>query len=107
MPSLQEGVPEGPTMYCWRCDDVVRPVVPWRHWRKLWLLWCGVISVLAVFSPILGADAFCMIPTMMGIIVAGGPLYRYKSKPPSCGVCSALLDPSRRSGTGLTWPEVT
>jgi hypothetical protein len=89
------------TMYCWRCDDVVRPVMPWPHWGKIWIVWCCAIGVITILSPIMGADYFCMIPTMMGIIVAGGPIYRYKREPASCGVCSAQLDPSRRSGTGV------
>lgn len=89
------------TMYCWRCDDVVRPVLPWPHWSKVWIAWCCMIGVITILSPIMGADYFCMIPTMMGIIVAGGPIYRYKREPASCSVCSAQLDPSRKSGTGV------
>jgi hypothetical protein len=49
----------------------------------------------------MGSDYFCMIPTMMGIIVAGGPIYRYAHEKPTCSVCSAELDPSRRAGTGV------
>lgn len=86
---------------CWRCDDVVEARCPWPHWRKVWLAWCGAILVLAVLSPIMGADQCVMIPTMMGIIVAGGPIYRYSRERPICTVCSAELDPTRRQGTGV------
>ncbi len=89
------------TLYCWRCDDVSRAVLPWPHWNKIWWAWCAMIVVITVCSPIMGADYFCMIPTMMGIIVAGGPIYRYAHEKPSCSVCSAILDPSRKHGTGV------
>ncbi|MBN8610431.1 MAG: hypothetical protein J0L92_07605 [Deltaproteobacteria bacterium] len=90
-----------PTMYCWRCDDVIRPVMPWPHWSKVWWAWCGMIVVITIVSPVMGSDYFCMIPTMMGIIVAGGPIYRFAHEKPTCSVCSAELDPSRRAGTGV------
>lgn len=88
-------------MYCWRCDDTVRAVTPWAHWSKVWWIWCGAIVVIALLSPIMGADYVCMIPTMMAIIVAGGPIYRYRAERPSCSVCSAELDPGRKHGTGV------
>ncbi|GAB4197419.1 MAG: hypothetical protein OHK0013_05580 [Sandaracinaceae bacterium] len=88
-------------LYCWRCDDLVRAVRPWPHWRKVWIAWCAAIGVIAILSPIMGADYFCMIPTMMGIIVAGGPIYRYATEKPTCSVCSAEIDPTRAHGTGV------
>lgn len=93
--------PSTPTVYCWRCDDVVRPILPWPHWRKVWFTWCGAIGVLTVVSPVMSSDYCVMIPTMMGIIVAGGPIYRYSREKPICTVCSAELDPSRKHGTGV------
>lgn len=89
------------TLHCWRCDDLVNPIVPWPHWRKIWWVWCGVIGLLVPLSPVMGADYFCMIPTMMAIIVAGGPIYRYMNEKPTCSVCSAVLDPTRSDGTGV------
>lgn len=88
-------------LYCWRCDDLVRAVRPWPHWRKVWIAWCVMIGVLTILSPVMGADYFCMIPTMMGIIVAGGPIYRYATEKPTCSVCSAEIDPTRGHGTGV------
>jgi hypothetical protein len=89
------------SLYCWRCDDLVRPVRPWPHWHKIKMVWWAMIGLITILSPIMGADYFCMIPTMMGIIVAGGPIYRYAAEPATCSVCSAELDPSRAQGTGV------
>ncbi len=90
-----------PAMYCWRCDDVVRPVLPWPHWRKVWIGWICTIGLITVLFPVMASDFCVMIPTMMAIIVAGGPIYRYASQLPSCSVCSAVLDPARARGTGV------
>ena len=89
------------SMYCWRCDDVVRAICPWPHWNKVWIAWCCVIGGMVFVFPVMSSDYCVMIPTMMGIIVAGGPIYRYAHEHPSCTVCSAVLDPSRKHGTGV------
>jgi hypothetical protein len=67
----------------------------------VWFAWCATIGVITLLSPIMGADYFCLIPTMMGIIVAGGPIYRYATEKPTCSVCSAELDPTGARGTGI------
>ncbi len=94
----------GTTMHCWRCDDAVRAIRPWPHWRKVWFGWCGVIGVMTCVSPVMSSDYGVMIPTMMGIIVAGGPIYRYAHELPSCSVCSAILDPAPTSAARARAP---
>lgn len=89
------------SMYCWRCDDAVRAIRPWDHWNKIWIVWCCVIGGMTLIFPVMSSDYCVMIPTMMGIIVAGGPIYRYAHEQPSCSVCSAILDPARKHGTGV------
>lgn len=91
----------GSAMYCWRCDDVVRAIRPWPHWNKVWIGWCCTMGGMTFLTPVMSSDYCVMIPTMMGIIVAGGPIYRYARELPSCSVCSALLDPARKDGTGV------
>jgi hypothetical protein len=51
--------------------------------------------------PILSSDFCVMIPSMMAIIIAGSPIFRYASELPSCCTCSAVLDPKRHAGTGV------
>lgn len=88
-------------LYCWRCDDVVRAIHPWPHWKKVRGVWYASMAGLCVIFPMASSDYCVMIPTMMGIIVAGGPIHRYAAEKPTCSVCSAELDPTRTHGTGV------
>ena len=37
-----------PTMYCRRCDDVVRVIKPWSGWRPALYVWYGAMVVLVL-----------------------------------------------------------
>ena len=91
--------------YCWRCDDVVEIQEPWPHWQKVKIEWFCVIGVITFAFPIMASDYCMMIPTMMAIIIAGSPIFRYASELPSCCTCSAVLDPKRHAGTGVRAKE--
>lgn len=87
-------------LYCRRCDDAVPYVAPWEGWRYAWWAWVGMMGVLVLAFPIMASDYCVMIPTMMGIIVAGGPLYRLRHERPTCAICSLELD-RRGGGTAI------
>jgi hypothetical protein len=88
-------------MYCRRCDDAVEFIAPWRGWKTARLAWWGGVLALAILSPILGADYFCMIPSSFAFIFAGGTIQRLATEKPICRVCSLPLDPGRDAGTGV------
>ncbi len=87
--------------YCWRCDDVVETRAPWPHWQKVKIGWFATVGTMMLGFPILSSDFCVMIPSMMAIIIAGSPIFRYASELPSCCTCSAVLDPKRHAGTGV------
>lgn len=78
-------------MYCRRCDDVVRAIVPWVGWKRLKVAWWVGVLALLPLSPILGADYFCMIPSAFGFVFAGGTLFRLAAETPICSRCSLPL----------------
>lgn len=87
--------------YCWRCDDITEARVPWPHWRTVKIGWFATIAVMTLGFPMLSSDFCVMIPSMMAIIIAGSPIFRYAKELPSCCTCSAVLDPKRHAGTGV------
>ena len=78
-------------MHCPRCQRAVRPIRPWPHWGRVRIgYFCGL--GLALFgSPVILADGFILIPTLMIYISAIGPLNRLARQKPSCSKCSSLL----------------
>ena len=89
-----------PTMYCRRCDDVVRVIKPWSGWKPSLYVWYGAMVMLVFLSPFMASDYCVMIPTMMMIILAGSPLHRLAKEKPVCRVCSLELDEAR-GGTAM------
>jgi len=86
--------------YCWRCDEVMEVRAPWPHWQKVKIGWFTTIAVMMLVFPILSSDFCVAIPSMMAIIIAGSPIFRYASEKPSCCTCSAVIDPKRHAVTG-------
>ena len=63
--------------------------------------WCAVTATLALLLPFYFLDICISLPSAMLIALAGGPIFRFASEKPSCLVCSAFVDESRRERTGL------
>ena len=83
--------------YCWRCNDVMEVRGPWPHWQKVKIAWFATIGIMLLGFPMLSSDFCVAIPSMMAIIIAGSPIFRYASEKPSCCTCSAVLDPKRHA----------
>ncbi len=78
-------------MHCRRCQTDVDAIVPWRGWSVARYGWYGMLGVLVLVFPIMACDYCVMIPTMMGIILAGGPLHWLARQKPVCTRCSLEL----------------
>lgn len=88
-------------LYCRRCDDLVRPLRPWRGWGISWTVWkVGLIGVLAL-SPLLASDYCVMLPSMMIYLVAGGRLRELARTRPVCRRCSLELTEGVLAGSAL------
>jgi hypothetical protein len=79
------------TGYCTRCRQDVRTVRPWPHWRKLRYAYFGVLGGALFGAPVILADGFVMIPTLMIFIAAIGPLNALIAKRPTCAQCGAIV----------------
>ena len=83
------------TGYCARCRTEVRTIRPWPHWRKLRHAYFGLLAVALFGAPVILADGFVLIPSLMVYIAAIGPLNSLVAKRPTCADCGALVDKLR------------
>lgn len=81
--------------YCPRCRSDVRTVRPWPHWRKVRYCYFGGLGVALFGAPVILADGFVMIPSLMIFIAAIGPLNALVSKKPTCAECGAVAERMR------------
>jgi hypothetical protein len=79
------------TAHCPRCDDQVRFIRPWGGWKPLRLVWFGVMGIFLMLFPFMSADYVCMIPTLMMVMFASGPLFHLAGQRPTCRVCRLEL----------------
>lgn len=78
------------TGYCARCRRDVRTIRPWPHWRKLRHAYFGILLAALFGAPVILADGFVLIPTLMVYIAAIGPLNALVAKQPTCAECGAV-----------------
>jgi hypothetical protein len=83
------------TGHCSRCRADVRTVRPWPHWRKVRYVYFGLLGVALFGAPVILADGFILIPTLMVFIAAIGPLNSLISRRPTCAQCGAVAEPPR------------
>jgi len=83
------------TGYCPRCRQDVQTVRPWPHWRKVRYAYFGLLCVALFGAPVILADGFILIPTLMVFIAAIGPLNSLVAKKPTCAQCGALTEKLR------------
>ena len=81
---------------CPRCQTAVRPIRPWPHWRKVRMAYFGGLAAALCGSPVILADGFVLIPTLMLYMSAIGPLNSFVRKRPVCSRCSAVIDAPAR-----------
>lgn len=79
-------------MFCRRCDDLVPAILPWKGWKQAWWVWCGVMGTMVFLFPFIASDFCVMLPSLMAMIIAGGPTYRLSREKPVCSRCSLPLD---------------
>ena len=78
-------------LHCARCDAAVRPIRPWPHWKKVRTAYFGGLGLALCGFPVILADGFFMIPTLMLYMSAIGPLNSFARLRPTCSRCSAIL----------------
>jgi hypothetical protein len=83
------------TGYCARCRKDVRTIRPWPHWRKLRHAYFGILVFALFGAPVILADGFVFIPTLMVYIAAIGPLNALVAKRPTCAECGAVVEKLR------------
>jgi ribosomal protein S27AE len=89
---------------CPRCATRVHAVWPWRHWGRLRYIYFGVLGLCLVASPVILADGFIMIPTMMVWMAAIGPINRLAAKKPTCARCGGIVTAVEPGSTGPARP---
>jgi hypothetical protein len=77
--------------YCTRCHEDVRTVRPWPHWRKVRYGYFAGLCLALCGAPVILADGFVLIPTLMVFISAIGPLNALVHKQPTCAQCGAVV----------------
>jgi hypothetical protein len=76
---------------CPRCKRWVDVDRPWPHWRKLRVLYFGVLGLALMGGPVILADAFVLIPCLMLYMSAIGPLNGLSRKEPICMRCGGIV----------------
>lgn len=76
---------------CPRCTEDVKPIRPWPHWRKVRVGYFGTLGLALCGGPVILADAFVMIPLLMVVMSAIGPLNHLSKQRPICSRCSCQL----------------
>jgi hypothetical protein len=81
--------------HCSRCKEDVQTVRPWPHWRRLRYGYFAGLGVALFCAPVILADGFVMIPTLMVYIAAIGPLNSLVAKQATCAQCGAVTEALR------------
>jgi hypothetical protein len=76
---------------CPRCRTDVTAIRPWPHWKKLRAVYFGGLGVALLGAPVILADGFILIPTLMLYMSAIGTLNRLVRERPTCTRCGSDL----------------
>lgn len=77
--------------HCPRCEDQVRVVRPWGGWPWVRRAWFSVMGVFLLLFPFMAADYVCMIPTLMAVMFAAGPIFHFAGEKVTCRKCRLEL----------------
>jgi ribosomal protein S27AE len=83
---------EAATVACPRCRQSVQALWPWPHWKKVRAGYFAGLGLALLGAPVILADGFIMIPTLMLYMSAIGPLNRLVRERPICTRCGGQLD---------------
>ena len=75
---------------CSRCNEAVRTVRPWPHWRRVRYGYFAGLLVALCGGPVIFTDGFVLIPMLMVYIAAIGPLNSLARAQPTCAQCGAI-----------------
>jgi len=81
--------------YCPRCRRDVRTIRPWPHWRKVRVLYFCLLGIALFGAPVILADGFILIPSLMLYISAIGPINQMVAKQPTCVDCGGPAEKLR------------
>lgn len=84
------------TGHCQRCETQVALVCPPVFARVAPRVWLGMVTVIALLYPVLAVDYCFMIPCMVMVLAAAGPVRRLALERPSCRRCGAEVTPEPR-----------
>ena len=87
---------------CPRCAKQVQAVWPWPHWGRLRWIYFGVLGLCLCASPVILADGFVLIPTMMVWMAAIGPLNRLARNKPTCARCGGVVTAAESARTEVS-----
>jgi hypothetical protein len=82
--------------HCSRCNQGVRTVQPWPHWRRVRYGYFAVLVGALFCAPVILADGFVLIPMLMVFIASIGPLNSLVRKMPTCADCGAPIESTVR-----------
>ena len=86
---MQDALPA--VIMCWRCRQTTEPLRPWPHWRKVRFAYFAGLMLALCGGPVILADGFVLIPTLMVYMAALGPLNALARQRPLCNHCGAAL----------------
>jgi ribosomal protein S27AE len=76
---------------CPRCASWMKPRRPWPHWRKARTLYYSGFGLALCAGPVVLADAFVLIPTLMLYLSAAGPLNSFVRQQATCTRCGSHM----------------
>ena len=82
--------------HCDRCARRVALICPPTFSRWAPRVWRGMVAIIAMLYPVLAVDYCFMIPCMVMVLAAAGPVRRLALERPSCRRCGAEVRPESR-----------
>jgi len=78
--------------FCTRCHAHTTFEHPWAGWRWVRRGWFVGMGLIVLGSPVIGADAFVLIPMSLVFATALGPLADLVARKATCLTCGAPLE---------------
>ena len=76
---------------CPRCASWMKPRRPWPHWRRARTIYYSAFGLALCAGPVVLADAFVLIPTLMLYLSAVGPLNSFVRQKATCTRCGSFM----------------
>jgi hypothetical protein len=76
---------------CPRCASWMQPRRPWPHWKKVRTVYYSAFALALFAGPVVLADGFVLIPTLMLYLSAIGPLNSFVRQRATCTRCGSHM----------------